>query len=158
VITQLHTDSLLPQPETLEHFLDHVTFVDEGDDPHLALAVRADKGIGLPYLFDEFAPFFGRNAAGRSRRDAFRDHRPQASNPLGAIVDAGRKGAGPEKPPGPRPRKARSRTAVPMIGSPSAAWSVYAPNPSPRDFKEQNDTLRVKLLGHHTPNLRNLRI
>jgi hypothetical protein len=42
----------LPQAETLEHLLDHVAFVNEGDDAHFTLAGGADEGIGLP-LFDK---------------------------------------------------------------------------------------------------------
>jgi predicted DNA-binding transcriptional regulator YafY len=37
-------------------------------------------------------------AAGWSRRDALRDHWPQAGSPLDTLVDAGREGAGTEKP------------------------------------------------------------
>jgi hypothetical protein len=37
----------LPEAQALEHLLDHVAFVDEGHDPHLALTGRADEGIGL---------------------------------------------------------------------------------------------------------------
>ena len=33
--------------------------VNERDDPHLVLAVRAQKRVGFPNLLDEFAPLFG---------------------------------------------------------------------------------------------------
>ena len=49
-------DTLLPESQTFEHLLDHFAFVDEGHNPHLALAVRADEGIGFPDFLDEFAP------------------------------------------------------------------------------------------------------
>jgi hypothetical protein len=54
----------LPEAQALEHLLDHVAFVDEGHDPHLALTGRADEGIGFPDFLDEVPPFFGRDAAG----------------------------------------------------------------------------------------------
>ena len=53
----IHPDSLLPQAQTFEHLHDHVAFVDEGDNPHLALAGGADHGISLPDLLDEIAPY-----------------------------------------------------------------------------------------------------
>jgi hypothetical protein len=34
------------------------------NNPHLLLAARAEDWIGFPHLFDEFAPFLGRDAAG----------------------------------------------------------------------------------------------
>ena len=60
----IYPNALLPQAQAFEYFLDHITFVDEGHDPHLALAVGANEGIRFPDLLDEVAPLFGGNAAG----------------------------------------------------------------------------------------------
>ncbi|MDT9313816.1 hypothetical protein, partial [Limnospira sp. Paracas R14] len=60
----IHADSLLPEAQAIEHLLDHVAFIDEGHNTHLALAGRADHGIGFLNLLDEIPPFLGGNAAG----------------------------------------------------------------------------------------------
>lgn len=48
---------------------DDLDLVDEGDDPHFILTVRAQQRIGFPDFLDEFAPLFGRNPAGVERGD-----------------------------------------------------------------------------------------
>ena len=59
-----HANALLPQPEAFEHLLDHLPFVNEGHNTHLALAVGTDEWVGLPDFLDEVPPFLGRNTAG----------------------------------------------------------------------------------------------
>ena len=44
--------------------VDDLALVDEGHDPHLALAIRADEGVGLPDFLDEVPPFLGWDAPG----------------------------------------------------------------------------------------------
>jgi hypothetical protein len=63
VMVWFHANALLPKPEAFEHFFDDLALVDEGHNPHLALAGGADHGIGLPDFLDEVPPFFGGNAA-----------------------------------------------------------------------------------------------
>ena len=53
----------MPESQTLEHLFDHISLVDEGHNPHFALAAGADEGFGLPQHLDEFATFFRGNAA-----------------------------------------------------------------------------------------------
>ena len=44
--------------------LDHVALVDERNDAHLFLALRAEQRVRLPHLLDEFPPL-GRGNASR---------------------------------------------------------------------------------------------
>mgnify|MGYP001044445828 CR=1 FL=1 len=65
----IHADSLLPETQAFEHLLNHVTLVDEGDNPHLALTGGADEGTGATFRrapdFD--ATVYAREAFGITR-------------------------------------------------------------------------------------------
>lgn len=52
-------DIRLPPLEVTEDTLDHGPLVDQGDNPHLTSAVRAEVRIRLPGLFDHLAPGTG---------------------------------------------------------------------------------------------------
>jgi hypothetical protein len=53
---------LLPEAEVTQDAFDHGWAVNQGNNPHLLLAFRTEERIDFPHLFDEFAPFLGRDA------------------------------------------------------------------------------------------------
>ena len=64
----MHTDSFLPQSAMAQNLFDHLALVDEGNNTHLAGALRTEQRIGFADLLDQFAPFGRRNAAGGCAR------------------------------------------------------------------------------------------
>jgi len=60
----MHTDSVLPQSAMAQNLFDHLALVDEGNNTHLAGALRAQERIGFPGLLDELTPLGRRDAAG----------------------------------------------------------------------------------------------
>lgn len=53
---------LFPQAEVAQDAFDDFAFVDESNNAHFARTGRTNQRIGLPDLFDELSPFWGRRS------------------------------------------------------------------------------------------------